>query len=124
MCSEQAIMRPGPRPLIHFGPLEYVTAALTPIGTCPTARLTGTAVDGWIQFINFGQATSAATISSDFKVNFNEQLTANFHAILQDDRVVTEINTLQMRMPPQIGGALDGFFDFTFERGRAAQPFP
>jgi hypothetical protein len=124
MCSAQAIERPLTRPLIHFGPLEYVTAALTPIGTCPTARLTGTAVDGWIDFIEFGQATTAGSIGSDFKVNFGEKLQASFHAILQDDRVVTEINTLQMRMPPQIGGALDGFFDFTFERGRAAQPFP
>jgi len=125
-CSAQAQTRavPGRRPLIHLGPLEYVIAQLYPVGTCPSAFLVGIAVEGSIDFIQFGQATSLATINPDFKVNFGERLEANFHAVLQDNRVVNKINTLQMVPAPEIGGQLDGFFDFILDRGRAAQPFP
>jgi hypothetical protein len=112
------------RPLIHLGPLEYVTLSLAPMGTCPSARLVADAVEGTIDFIQFGQAETLKVISPNFKVNFGERLQANFHAVLQDERVVRAINTLQMVQPAEIGGATDGFFDFILDRGRAAQPFP
>lgn len=124
MCADKAVVQPLVRPLIHLGPLEYITASLQPFATCPTARLTGAAVEGWISFTQFGQAETLTSITPDFKVNFGERLQASFHAILQDDRVVTAINHLQMVMQPQIGGELNGFFDFILDRGRAAQPFP
>jgi hypothetical protein len=128
-----AHMRTGPaqplRPLIHFGPQEYVRASIVPLFTCTDDRLNvvaivASAVEGWIDFLDFGGATSATTLTKDFKVNFGEQLQANFHLVLQDNHVLDQIRVDGLIPAPRIGGTLDGYFDFNLDRGRAAQPFP
>jgi hypothetical protein len=126
VCEARAVTRPTPgsRPLIHFGPLEYVRASLVPLATCPSVRLVGVAVEGSIDFIQFGEATQVTVLSRDFIVNFGQRLQANFHALLQDQRVTTAIQTRMLVPTPQMGGAIDGYFDFDLDRGRAAQPFP
>ena len=61
----------------------------------------------------------------DFKVAFGQRLMANFHVELEDHRVITAIREDDLLpQDPRIGGALDGYFDFNLERGRAAQTFP
>jgi hypothetical protein len=111
------------RPLIHFGPEEFVRASFGPLFTCNAARASATATDGFIDFVNFGTATDAPP-ARDFKVNFGDRLQAIFHAVLSDDRVLTAIKAEAQPMPPVIGAVFDGYFDFDLERGRAAQPFP
>ena len=55
---------------------------------------------------------------------YDDRLHANFQAVLEDDRVVTAMYSLRLPPPPDIGGTLDGFFDFYLRRGRSAQTFP
>jgi hypothetical protein len=94
--------------------------------------LTAQVVDGWIQFLDFGSAAQPdlppdqrTAVGSDFKVNFGERLRASFAMKLGDQEVINaELNHLPQVPDPQIGGYLSGSFDFTFERGRAAQVFP
>jgi hypothetical protein len=118
-----------PRPLIHFGPQEFIRGSFVPRFTCSderidTVNLSATAVDGWIDFLDFGGVQSFPVLGSDYKVDFGSRLQANFHMVLQDDRVLNAIMTFISIPDPLIGGELDGFFDFDLERGRAAQPFP
>jgi hypothetical protein len=112
--------------------LGFVQASLILLQTCPLregASLVGHAVDGWIEFLDFGSASQppenrTPITDLDFKVNYGERLNARFHLILQDDRVITA-ERLERPVPePRFGGTLDGRFDFLMVRGRAAQPFP
>jgi hypothetical protein len=131
--------------IIDLSSQGYMQASLQLLATCQLNVFTasGTAVaghtfpspvGGWIQFIDFGSASVDPTIPSDqrspvpvdFKVNYGERLRAQFHIVLQDDRVLTAQQT-QPGGPipmPLMGATLDGTFDFNMVRGRAAQPFP
>ncbi|HEX4403486.1 MAG TPA: hypothetical protein VH560_01575 [Polyangia bacterium] len=113
-------------PRINLSTQDYVRASLDPLGSCDEARAVGVALPGsWIEFQNFGSAEdSNTTPSNDFKVNFGERLRANFHLILGDQAVDYAIQNHYAVPPSRIGGALDGYFDFDLQRGRAAQPFP
>jgi hypothetical protein len=119
-------------PAIRLSPAGVINAGLAMDATCPTARLTAQVIDGWIQFLDFGSATQAdvpsdqrTPIGSDFKVNFGERLRAVFTMVLGDQSVIyAELNHLAQVPDPRIGGYLEGSFDFTFQRGRAAQVFP
>ena len=132
----------GDYPRIRLHPDGLVHASLSPLRTCPIpprgagtggARVTGSAADGWVEFINFGTAGQVGVPSEmrepvrdpNFKVNFGERLRANFHIDLADDR---EISAPRRNEPEptviRLDGYLDGFFDFDFDRGRAAQAFP
>jgi hypothetical protein len=119
-------------PTIRLSPAGVINSALTIYATCPTARLTAQVVDGWIQFIDFGSAAQPdlppeqrTAVGSDFKVNFGERLRATFVMKLGDQEVINaQLNHLPQVPDPLIGGYLSGSFDFTFERGRAAQVFP
>ena len=116
---------------IHLGNDEFVRASLSLLLTCHMANTVGLAFDGWIDFEDFGDALQPnvlpqerTPIATDFKVNFGDRLRATFQVTLNDQRI---FNAVKMNLPPpdeQIGGTLDGFFDFDLERGRAAQPFP
>lgn len=114
----------------------YVQASLVLLQTCPLsdgAALVGHAIDGWIEFLDFGGAPqpnldpeqrTEIKPSADFKVDYDQRLRAKFHLVLEDDRVITA-RRLGFPIPnPRFGGTLDGFFDFELVRGRAAQPFP
>jgi hypothetical protein len=131
---------------IHLVPFGPVAVSFAPLASChsdmhPPAQvnITGVARDGWIQFENFGDAIEAnqATTASDarhpiinthdsgFKVNYGQQLTASFHIEMGDERVAAAMrDKKQPPTDPQIGGFLDGRFDFDFQRGRSAQTFP
>jgi hypothetical protein len=132
-------------PRIRLTSQGYVQASLALLGTCPLNPLTGQgaalvahSVDGWIEFIDFGNASEPTVDAGDrppvintntggYRVNFGERLRANFHIVMQDDRVLTALETGTPGGPvpdPLIGATLDGSFDFDFVRGRAAQPFP
>ena len=130
---------PAGFPRIHLVPFGPVRISLTPLDTChaegvgPTVvAVTGVAIDGWIDFREFGGAAPAAAkppdaregIHNDFQVDYDDRLRANFHIVLEDDRVVTAHYNLRLPPPPSIGGTLDGFFDFDLKRGRSGQTFP
>jgi hypothetical protein len=127
---------------IHLLPFGPVRSALTPLATCQSdmhppavVNITGVAKDGWIDFLEFGEAeqpgdapearTDVDAESGGFKVNFGDRLHANFSVVLNDDRTETAIhNMIDVPPDPRIGGTLEGFFDFNLERGRSAQTFP
>jgi hypothetical protein len=130
---------PAGFPRIHLVPFGPVRVALTPLDTChaegvgPTVvAVTGVAVDGWIDFREFGSATAEADVPPDmrtgvddeFQVAYDDRLRADFHIVLGDDRVVTALYSLRVPPPPNIDGILDGFFDFFLRRGRSGQTFP
>jgi len=116
---------------IHLGTEEFIRSSLSLLFTCHQATVVGVAFDGWIDFLDFGPAAQPdllpgdrTMIERDFKVNFGDRLRANFHIVLNDERIVASIKALMPPPAPKIGGTLDGFFDFDLERGRGAQPFP
>jgi hypothetical protein len=130
---------PNGVPRIHLFPFGPVRASLTPLATChvdmlgPTVvSVTGVARDGWIDFYSFGAAAQPSQppdmrmpVDPKFLVNFGDRLHADFHIDLSDDRTQTAIyKMINVPPEPQIGGTLDGFFDFDLERGRSGQTFP
>jgi len=129
---------PAGFPRIHLVPFGPVRASLSPLNTCtaegvgPTVvAVTGVAIDGWIDFRDFGSAAQPNTapdarmgIDPKFQVAYDDPLRADFHIVLGDDRVVTALYSLRLPPPPNIGGTLDGFFDFDLKRGRSGQTFP
>jgi len=146
-CEPSPAIEPLPGiSIIDLSSQGYMQASLQLLATCQLNVFTasGTAVTGhsvpsgpmggWIQFIDFGSASVDPTIPSDqrapvptnFKVNYGERLRARFHVVLQDDRVLTAMQTQPTGPIPAalMGGSLDGTFDFDMVRGRAAQPFP
>ena len=123
------------RARIRFSAEGPLRASLTLLFTCHPAEgpvnVVGMAVGGWIDFVRFGGVLQPdlppdlrGAIDHQFKANFGDRLRANFHMDLGDQRVLTARKLLDPIPAPLIGGALDGFFDFVLERGRAAQPFP
>jgi hypothetical protein len=131
-----------PRARIHLTSQGYVQASLGLLASCPLnlldvtgPALVGHSVDGWLEFQDFGSAAQpdkaptdrdAFGPAKDFKVNFGERLRGTFHVVLEDDRVLTAIQTEPTGpIPaPLMGATLDGNFDFDLLRARAAQPFP
>jgi hypothetical protein len=122
----------GRRARINLAPDEVVRSSLSLLYTCHQANLVGLAVAGWIEFQDFGGAAQpdvapelrGELTAAKFKINFGDRLRATFHVVLDDQR---RFNAITNRLPipdPQMGGVIDGFFDFDLERGRAAQPFP
>jgi hypothetical protein len=101
-------------------------------------NITGVANGGTIAFQHFGgaiqsnpeQATTPPDmrdpILSDFKVNYDERLQATFQINpMGDERVAAAMRDKIVPPPdPNIGGFLNGDFDFDFQRGRSAQTFP
>jgi hypothetical protein len=117
---------------INITTQDFVQASLAPLFTCVEARSVAVALPGsWILFKSFGTALQTdvppemrGTLNDDFKVDFGQRLSADFHLVLGDQAVEYAIKT-HMAIPDQrISGFLDGSFDFDLDRGRAAQPFP
>jgi len=127
-------------PRIRLFPTGPVRVSFTPLGTCSSTMhppaivsITGVAMDGYIDFINFGVALDQSNVPSDmrtgvgndFKVDFGQRLQANFNFTMGDDRVATAIRMMIDPPPaPTIGGTMTGNFDFNLERGQGAQTFP
>jgi hypothetical protein len=95
--------------------------------SCPDAALCP-GRGSWIAFSRYGSLPGVAQeISSGFKVNDGERITASAFHIELCDRATVEgklANNFIAIPPPHIVGTLDGTFDFTLERGQAGQPFP
>jgi hypothetical protein len=130
---------PNGVPRIRLLPMGPVRVSLAPLHTChvdmpgpAVVGITGVARDGWIDLHHFGDAAQPSRpadmrdpVPENFVVNFGDQLQADFHVDLDDDRVQTALyKMIDVPPPPQIGGTLDGNFDFFLERGRSAQTFP
>ena len=125
-----SIMAAAPR--IHLTPYTDVIGSLVLYQTCPDGNNVGSMVDGWIEFQSFGSAEQSNLAPEDrtpipfgFVINYGERLRATFHAVIGDPRYVTAVKTGSTPpTSPNIGGTLDGYFDFDLARGRAGQPFP
>jgi len=118
-------------PKIHLTPYTDLHSSLGLLATCPTATVAGVALDGWVEFQNFGTAAQPDKAPMDrdpvpagFIINFGDRLRATFHVVLADQQVVDAVMNNVRQPDPQIAGTLDGFFDFNLQRGRGAQPFP
>jgi hypothetical protein len=80
--------------------------------------------ESWVDFQDFGSARSRDP-ASDFKVEYGETLHAKqFDLEIDDDLRLSAIRRDEFPPPPQIGGHLEGYFDFDLERGQGAQTFP
>jgi hypothetical protein len=120
-----------PRARIRIGTEAVIRSSLSLLFTCHNANVVDVAVDGWIDFLDFGSAAQPDRppelrdpVDPKFTVNFGQRLRANFEVQLADQRVTTAIKNMDTVPAPVTGGSLDGNFDFDLERGRAAQPFP
>ena len=129
-------------PRIYLHPDGLVRASLVPLGACPIPprgattggqRVTGATQIGWIDFVNFGGVAPAqpaprhARAAGDrlHRSSSVQQLHANFH--VDADRRAHDHGAKDEQAAAgrrASGGVLDGFFDFDFARGRAAQGFP
>ena len=118
-------------PRIHLTPYTDIIGSIGLFQTCPDGNQAGTVMDGWIQFSSFGSAEEdnlppdqRTAVPANFVINFGERLRANFHLVIGDTRYVTAVQGATPPTAPNIGGTLDGYFDFNLARGRSAQPFP
>jgi len=131
-------------PRIRITPDTDLRSSLALLSTCPNANVSadGSAIPpvppsvtpgdvSWIEFQDFGSAEQSdlapemrSALDTNFVINYGGRLRANFHLVLQDAQVITAVETNQSAPPALVGGTLDGYFDFTLERGRAAQVFP
>jgi hypothetical protein len=119
-------------PRIHLTPYTDIRTSLWLFKTCPSGNDVGSGIDGWIQFQSFGSAEETdlppdqrSAVLPDFVIADGDRLRASFHVLIGDPRFVTAVQ--YGTTPPTaaiIGGALDGYFDFDFARGRGLQPFP
>jgi hypothetical protein len=129
--------------LVPFGP---VAVSFAPLATCHSSmhppafvNITGVANGGTIAFQHFGGAVQTTPadqaltppdmrnpIFADFKVNYGERLQATFEINpMGDERVAAAIRDKILPPPAaDIGGYLNGDFDFDFQRGRSEQTFP
>lgn len=125
-----SVMASAPR--IHITPYTDVRSSFATLSTCGITNVTAAAFDGWIQFQYFGAAEqsdrppeSREIVPTNFVIQYGDRMRATFHVVLGDQIV---ISSKQMNLPPprpsEIGGTLDGYFDFNLERGRSAQNFP
>jgi hypothetical protein len=119
-------------PRIHLTPYTDLIGSIGLFQTCPNGNQAGTVMDGWIQFSSFGNAEQnnlppeqREQIQPNFVINFGDRLSATFHVVIGDTRYVTAVQMgTTPPTAPNIGGTLDGYFDFNLARGRSAQPFP
>jgi hypothetical protein len=97
-------------------------------GTCPAVTLCP-GRGSWITFGQLGGLVENARVPvnrSDFKVNYGERVFGSeFQVELCDARTVDAVQERTFPVPaPRMVGSLNGFLDFTLERGQAGQPFP
>lgn len=119
-------------PRIHLTPYTDLIGSIGLFQTCPNGNQAGTVMDGWIQFSSFGGAEQdnvppdqRTQVPFNFVINYGDRLRATFHVVIGDTRYVTAVRSgTTPPTAPNIGGTLDGYFDFNLARGRSAQPFP
>jgi hypothetical protein len=130
MDGGMSVMASAPR--IHLTPYTDVRSSFATLSTCGITNVTAVAFDGWITFQYFGAAEQPElspdkreAVDRNFVIQYGDRMRATFHVVLGDQIVITSKQmNLPPPRPPEIGGTLDGYFDFNLERGRSAQPFP
>lgn len=145
---------PAGPPRMRVGPNDYVRASLLPFGSCRSDNaplvVVGTAIGcanertdrpcppvaqekwpSWIEFETFGSVRremgspdQRSPVGRGFKVNFNERIWASKFSLTLADDLLIQPNVTPSVRDPRIGGRMEGWFDFDFERGRAVQTFP
>jgi len=132
---------PGPNGTrIRVGPNALIRAFLTPNFKCSTkiqmydhvgaadSTVRMPADGNWESWIVFSELGSVKdpSLPSDFKIDIDDRLEAEFDLTIEDDAVVTAKN--DPLMPPlpdsHIHGRLTGEFHFDMQRGQGAQTFP
>lgn len=129
---------------VRVGPRDHVRAELMPLQTC-SRPMTGVAVacadpadcppegwSSWLEFTAFGSAPQPQRLAHardpvdpEFKIDFGQRIRASTVRLqLEDARVFGREDAPPTRLAAQIGGLLEGWFDFDLERSRAAQTFP
>jgi hypothetical protein len=118
-------------PKIHLTPDTDLRSSLALLTTCPQANVSADASGGWIELMDFGGAEQSdlapdlrTPLGTDFVINYGDRLRASFHLELSDAQVISAVENNLPQPDPEIGGTLDGFFDFDLERGQSAQAFP
>jgi hypothetical protein len=154
VCDRSAsVLGPGGEGRLFIGMTsETVRSFFVLNDTCPhafiSANALGTCADGscpdvtlcpgrgsWISFSQYGDPPDdSSKIKAGFGVNYGEHIAANvdpqgmtpsFHVELCDKATVDgKLDNILPVPKPRIVGTLEGWFDFTLERGEAAQPFP
>jgi hypothetical protein len=107
---------------IEVGAATNVRATLNLNVTCPKAEVE-MVMQGTINWTNFGSAAPGGTIPQDFKINYEDRLTASFSFDVIDLRAATlgQIAAGGVSPDAAVSGHLDGNFDFVVRQGRAAQ---
>jgi hypothetical protein len=90
--------------------------------TCPKAEV-AMIMQGTINWSKFGSAQAGTTPPADFKINFDDRLTASFSFDVLDLRAATlgQIPAGGVSPDAAVAGHLAGNFDFIVRQGRAAQ---
>jgi hypothetical protein len=104
---------------IEVGPNTNIRATLSLFITCPSVS-TAMELDGTITWSKFGSA-APPNVSNQFRINFEDQLTAQFSFDVVDRRALTLGGSGGVSVTPNVSGHLDGSFDFIVREGRAAQ---
>jgi hypothetical protein len=107
---------------VEIGPNTNVRATLSLNQACPMPEVTP-ALEGSITFQTLGNA-AASRVPVDFRVGFNDRLTATFDLNVIDLRAATLGGIGAVPPDPAVGGHLTGFFDFVVRQGQNAQTFP
>jgi hypothetical protein len=140
-CAWKADMPEMPAmPRLRVGPDAIVRSYFTPRVTCPSSIVVGTAInrdprvwDSWIEIVEFGTAVADPGVLPElrqatnrgFRMEFGERLHARqFYLTLDDDKTVKARGLNNPPLAPELGGTLEGFFDFDLQRGQAVQTFP
>jgi len=111
-------------------PMTMTMTTMMPAGT-PATTKPPPRWPSWIIFQSFGGAAendkppeARDVVPEDFKVDFDERVTASFHIELTDDRVLKAVRMMSPESEADILGVLDGKVNFELARGQGAQAFP
>jgi hypothetical protein len=107
---------------IDVGPTTNLRATLVMNATCPD-HASAAELDGTIQFSHFGGATDGIIPPDDFRINFDEPLSAVFAFTIVDRRAIELGGTGDVPTLPEVAGNLSGNFDFIMRQGNTAQGF-
>jgi hypothetical protein len=107
---------------LAVGPTTNVRATLALNETCPLAQVQ-IELDGTLTFTQFGSARAGVTASSDFTIDFNDRLVANFTFTVVDRRQATLGGVGGVPTSAAVAGQLSGFFNFVVIQGKVAQTF-
>jgi hypothetical protein len=107
---------------IEVGPTTNLRATLGLFRSCPFAPVQ-MELDGVINFSKFGLIDPASPVPNGFRLQYGDQVEANFSFTVVDRRAITLGGVGSVTTMPFASGNLGGNFAFTVTQGRAAQPY-